>query len=321
MYKRITSTAIIAILSILPFAHAQAEELQPKKAETIKPKINEAIKPSTEISLWSQNFLNSQHINSIPAEQIDQKGSYTQISNPRMQVYLPPKSNRKAILVLSGGGYDHLEMGASTSVSQWLAQQGFTVFNLIYRLPTENWNNKQVSFADGQRAMRIIRQKASEYGYEQVGAMGFSAGGHLAGMLGVFPDKNFYPAQDSIDRNSAKPDFIALLYSVVSMLPEKNTTRSRINLLGKNPTTEQEKSISIEQWVNSSTPPMFIAHASDDQTATVDKSIILDQNLKKLGVKQEMHIFGTGGHSWGLGRAGTPTTTWPNLFLNWVNQI
>lgn len=306
MYQSALVTTLITFLASLSVSYAHAE----------------LPKSTTEIPLWSQNFLNSQQNTTRPAEQISQKGSYTQIANPRMQVYLPPKSNHKAILVMSGGGYDHLEMGnEGIPVSQWLAQQGFTVFNLIYRLPPEGWNNKQVAFADGQRAMRIIRQKSSEYGYNQVGAMGFSAGGHLAGMLAVFPDQNFYPAQDSIDKYSAKPDFVALLFPVVSMLPEKNNTRSHKNLLGEHPTAEQEKAISIEQWVNSSTPPMFIAHANDDPIANVDKSILLDQNLKKAGVKQELNIFGTGGHGWGLGKAGNPTPTWPNLFLNWVNQI
>lgn len=308
MYKKTLPIALTfgTLLGLIPITHAKVDTPQ----------------PTTEIPLWNQNFLTSQQTSTRPAEQVTQKGSYTQISNPRMQVYVPQHSNHKAILVMSGGGYDHLEMGnEGIPVSQWLVQQGFTVFDLIYRLPPEGWNNKQVAFADGQRAMRIIRQKSSEYGYNQVGAMGFSAGGHLAGMLAVFPNQNFYPAQDNIDKNSAKPDFVALLFPVVSMLPEKNTTRSHKNLLGEHPTVEQEKAISIEQWVNSSTPPTFIAHANDDPIANVDKSILLDQNLKKAGVKQELHIFGTGGHGWGLGKPGNPTPTWPNLFLNWVNQI
>lgn len=278
--------------------------------------------PTQEIPLWSQSFLTSQQMNKSLKEQADDKGHVTQVTNPRMQLYLPQHSNHKAILVMSGGGYIREDLAKEGKpVSQWLANQGFTVFNLIYRLPDEGWLNKQVAFADGQRAMRLIRQKAKDYDYQQVGIMGFSAGGHLAGMLAVLPNQNYYSPQDEIDKNSAKPDFVALLYPIVSMLPEKNHTHSYKTLLGKQATEAEEIALSVEQWVTPQTPPMFIAHAKDDPIANVDKSILLDKKLRQAGVKENLTLFENGGHGWGMGKKGTSTPDWKNLFLKWVNQI
>lgn len=283
---------------------------------------SQALAPRTTINLWSPNYLAQQHALPMPTEQQSPKGAISHVATPRLLVYMPTQSNHKAMMVISGGGYRREELGKEgIPAANWLVQQGYTVFNLIYRLPMDGWRNKLVPFADGQRALRIIRQKAKEYNYNQVGVMGFSAGGHLAGMLAVSSARNFYSPQDNIDNNSARPDFVALLYPVVSMLSNGQQTQSYQQLLGDNATDSQRKALSIEQWVTKDTPPMFIAHAKDDPIASVDDSIALDEQLKKQGVKQSLTLFNEGRHGWGMGKAGTATTTWPALFGQWVDSL
>lgn len=275
----------------------------------------------TTINLWSPEYLAKQYNQPMPTEQQNSKGAISHVAIPRLLVYTPSHSNHKAMMVISGGGYRREELGKEgTPASEWLVKQGYTVFDLVYRLPMDGWNNRLVPFADGQRALRIIRQKANEYNYNQVGVMGFSAGGHLAGMLAVSSKHNFYSPQDTIDSNSARPDFAVLLYPVVSMLSNGHQTQTYKKLLGDNPTKSQEIALSIEQWVTQDTPPMFIAHAKDDPIASVDDSITLDEQLKKHHVKQLLTLFNEGGHGWGLGKAGTATTTWPTLFQKWIDS-
>ncbi|MGY0038559.1 alpha/beta hydrolase [Pedobacter sp. NJ-S-72] len=119
-------------------------------------------------------------------------GSVTDVSNPRLIIHKPIKPNGTAILVISGGGYAHIEMGKeSTPVANWLQSQGITAFELVYRLPQEGWKTTDVPFQDAQCAMRIIRSLAVQYRINpnKIGILGFSAGGHLAGMTAAQPDK------------------------------------------------------------------------------------------------------------------------------------
>lgn len=278
------------------------------------------------INLWSPTFLasqkNSPQPDIIASETVSKKGAVSHILNSRMQVFLPRYSNHTAIIVMSGGGYQREELGKEgTPASKWLAKQGFTVFNLIYRLPNEGWRDKSVAFADAQRAVRLVRQYGQTYGYHQVGVLGFSAGGHLAGMTAVYPQKTNYAIQDDIDKISAKPDFAVLLYPIVSMMNENSHTRSEKTLLGKNPMLEQRQQLSLEQGVTSDTPPMFIAHAKDDPIANPADSILLDKKLQEMGVKHELQLYATGGHGWGLGKKGTDTEQWRAAFLQWVKSL
>ncbi len=277
---------------------------------------------SSQIELWSKDFLQSEQVNPDLAEHVTKQGAVSRVSVPRVQLFLPKASNHKAILVMSGGGYMREELGKEgIPVSTWLAQQDFTVFNLIYRLPDEGWKNHLVPFADGQRALRLIRKNASLYDYQQVGVLGFSAGGHLAGLLSTDWQRQFYTLQDSTDQLSARPDFAALLYPVVSMLPPDNNTRAFKSILGKNPSLDRQKTLSVETWVNNSTPPMFIAHAKNDPIAPVSKSLLLDDKLKAAHVKEDLVIFPSGGHGWGIGKPDTPTMAWASLFLSWVKTF
>jgi hypothetical protein len=167
-----------------------------------------------EIPLWSTGKMPGGY-GLQGAEIVSGKGSYTNISQPRLIVHLPEHPNGTAILVIGGGGYAHIEVGnESAPAAEWLSSQGITAFELIYRLPAEGWTTTLVPFQDGQRAVRLIRSMAEKFAIDphKIGVMGFSAGGHLAAMLETESERQFYTPVDNIDHYSAKCDFAALLY-------------------------------------------------------------------------------------------------------------
>ncbi|MBL1220021.1 alpha/beta hydrolase [Chryseobacterium sp. L7] len=256
-------------------------------------------------------------------EIITAKGSVTNISKPRLIVHRPSNPNGTAILLISGGGYAHIEIGKeSTPAASWLQSEGVTAFELIYRLPQENWKNTLVPFEDAQRAMRIIRSLADKYQIDtnKIGILGFSAGGHLAGFTSALPGKKIYKPVDTIDSLSARPDFTGLIYPVVSMLPPNNKTHSRKSILGKKPSVSEETAFSVEKLVDSHMPVTFLAQAMDDPISPVDNSLLLYSALKQVQIKAEMHLFQTGGHGWGLGKKGSPVAAWPELFKTWMKN-
>ncbi|WP_347218062.1 alpha/beta hydrolase [Chryseobacterium sp.] len=252
---------------------------------------------------------------------ISQKGSYTNINIPKLIIHQPTNPNGIAVLVISGGGYAHIESGSEGNLTgEWLKSQGITAFELIYRLPGEGWITKSVPFQDAQRALRIIRSNAVKYKIDpdKIGVLGFSAGGHLAGYISSTFDTVYYPPQDAIDQISAKPDFSAMIYPVVSMLPPNNNTHSFKSLLGKSSDTKDQIKYSVEKQVTEQTPITFLAHSEDDPISPVENSILMYQALKEHKVPAELHLFQSGGHGWGLGKKDTNTGEWANLFLNWL---
>ncbi len=252
---------------------------------------------------------------------ISPKGSLTNISTPKMIIHQPSNPNGIAVLVISGGGYAHIESGSEGyPACEWLRSLGITAFELQYRLPEEDWASRSVPFQDAQRALRIIRKNAGKYKIDpdKIGVLGFSAGGHLAGYISSTFDTAYYPSQDDIDLISAKPNFTAMIYPVVSMLPPNNTTHSFKSLLGKNSTTQEQVRLSVEKQVNIQTPVTFLAQSEDDPVSPVENSILMYQALKNHHIPAELHLFQSGGHGWGMGKKGTDTMEWTDLFLKWL---
>ena len=252
---------------------------------------------------------------------ISSKGSFTNISTPRLLVHQPANPNGIAVLVISGGGYAHIESGSEGNpAGEWLQSQGITAFELIYRLPVEGWATKTVPFQDAQRALRIIRSHAGKYNIDpdKIGVLGFSAGGHLAGYISSTFDKVYYPPQNAIDQLSARPDFTAMIYPVVSMLPPYNITHSFKSLLGKSSDAKEQTAYSVEKQVTAQTPITFLAQSEDDPISPVENSILMYGALKNNKIPAELHVFQSGGHGWGLGKKNTNTGEWPDLFLKWL---
>ncbi|WMD22980.1 alpha/beta hydrolase [Achromobacter seleniivolatilans] len=253
-------------------------------------------------------------------EKVSAKGSVTQVSRPRLVVYRPAQPNGSAVLVIAGGGYAHIERGTeSTPACLWLQAQGVTAFELVYRLPGEHWP-PEAPLQDGQRAMRVIRAAAGKFGLDtgRIGIIGFSAGGHLAGMTAATPTVSRYPAVDAADSLSSRPDFAGLIYPVLTFMPPFDHTHARREIVGEHPSAEQSAAYSVDHLVTAQMPPVFLAQAQDDPISPVDNSTLMFSALRKVGVPTEMHIFPEGKHGWGLGQPGTRVHAWPGLFSDWA---
>ncbi len=270
--------------------------------------------------LWPEGHLPR---NVTGPEQIGNEGSalgaVTRIAEPRMEIYRPAQPNGTTVLILGGGGYFRIQVGtAAAPMAQWLASIGVTAAVLYYRLPADGWP-AVAPFQDGQRALRLLRSRADSLGIDpqKIGVMGSSAGANLGGILATRFDHDFYPALDAADRTSARPDFLAMLYPVVSLQAPLDTTRSRRELATQ---ADAVAAYSVESHVRADMPPVFLVHAADDRIADVGHSLTMFSAARAQGVPAEMHIFERGGHSWGLGRPGTLVAQWPRLFATWARS-
>src|SRR4051794_32559954 len=155
------------------------------------------------------------------------------IHNPSIIPYLPPKDQATgaAVIVLPGGGHRNLAIAhEGYNVGEWLSDHGIAAFVVKYRLAREPGSTYKIeveALADTQRAIRLVRSRASEWNInpQAIGVMGFSAGGELASLASIRMDGPMENATDPIDRQSAKPDFQALIYPGTSgkILPTKDS--------------------------------------------------------------------------------------------------
>ncbi|MHC9084254.1 alpha/beta hydrolase [Luteimonas sp. RIT-PG2_3] len=244
-------------------------------------------------------------------------GAVSRVSEPRMEIHRPAHPNGSAVLILGGGGYFRIQVGtAARPMAQWLASLGVTSAVLYYRMPADGWP-ASAPFADGQRALRLLRAHAGELGIDpaRIGVMGSSAGANLGGILATRFDHDFYPALDAADQQSSKPAFLAMLYPVVTLRAPYDTTRTRRELGTQ---ADAVEAYSVESHVRPDMPPVFLVHAADDPIADVGHSLAMYQAARSHKVPVEMHLFERGGHSWGLGRPGTQVAQWPRLFATWA---
>lgn len=249
-------------------------------------------------------------------------GAVSNISTPRMRVYRPEKANGAAVVVCGGGGYFRIQLWKeSTPAARWLQQKGFTVFELIYRLPNDGWD-ASAPFMDAQRAMRIVRTRAKEFGIDpkQIGIMGFSAGGHLAGYTALQPQHPLYAGSDRYEKVSARPDFLVLLFPVVSLRKPFDTTRTRREIIGDKASADAEKAWSLDTHVSAEAPPTIIFASADDKITPPGHGILLFEKLNAAGASAELHLFRDGGHGWGLGKPDQVLSQWPNMFLKWFES-
>lgn len=245
------------------------------------------------------------------------------IERPRLVVFRPAVPNGASLLIAPGGGYrwvvvdrEGFEMG------RWLAARGVTAFVMFYRLPGEGWAaGPNVSLVDAQRAMRMIRHRAGEFGIDpaRVGAMGFSAGGHVcASLLARFDEKIEAPV-DAADKLSARPFIAAPIYPVVTMRAPHAHAGSREKLIGADASAAREHAHSPHLHVPDDAPPTFLVHAEDDASVPVENTLLLRAALRTRQVPVETHLFTHGGHGFGIRKAmGKPAEAWPGLFMAWA---
>jgi acetyl esterase/lipase len=243
---------------------------------------------------------------------------------PQMTPYLPPAgtANGTAVVIFPGGGYQHLSMEKEGSdVANWLAGVGVTTFVVRYRLGPSY--HHPTMLGDAQRAIRIARARAGEWSVDphRLGVIGFSAGGHLASTTGTHFDPGNASSTDPIERASSRPDFMLLLYPVITMRADSVThAGSRLNLLGPSPTAELERLLSNETQVTAQTPPTFIVHTEDDRTVPVQNALLFYDALKRNGVQAEMHVFEHGPHGFGLAPADPVLSVWTTLCETWMRR-
>jgi acetyl esterase/lipase len=212
------------------------------------------------------------------------------------------ENSHSAVIVMPGGGYQALmteKEGAAAA--RWLNTHGVTAFVLVYRLGQRY--EFPVPMLDGARAVRYVRSHAEELSVlpNKVGVWGFSAGGHLAGYLASVHEKGDPKAIDPVERMSDRPDFAIISYGRLSMDSTIPRDTNLEGLLGDNPTPERIKAVSIEQLVTKDTSPSFIFSTTADQTVNSENATAYYDELKKLGVPAELHIFERGPHGTGIG--------------------
>lgn len=245
---------------------------------------------------------------------------------PTLTIYLPPsgKATGAAVVICPGGGYGHLAMDhEGHQIAQWLNSFGVAGFILQYRHSKSGAGyGHPAPLQDAQRAVRTVRARAKEWKVdpERIGILGFSAGGHLASSAGTHFQNRYDDAKDSIDKVSCRPDFMVLIYPVISFTEPFTHKGSRKNLLGDNPERELVENLSNERQVTSQTPPTFLVHGNDDTGVPPENSIFFYLALRKAKVPAEMHIYENGRHGFGLGKNFGPVSTWPTCCQVWMRN-
>ncbi|WP_031308682.1 alpha/beta hydrolase [Sphingobium sp. C100] len=288
-----------------------------------------AVKPDAMINLWPGDPPGTPTL--LPQEAVQDRSrdpaapdrALLHIARPRLALFRAHRPNGAAMLVMPGGGYNYVVIDKEGyEIGPWLAARGVSVFVLFYRLPQEGWGaGADVALSDAQRAMRLIRHRAPTLAIDsrRVGAMGFSAGGHVCADLATRFATATYHSVDAADALSARPAIAAPIYPVVSMHRPEAHEGSRRNLIGESPTAAMERRHSPHENVGSDSPPCFLVHAEDDSAVPIANSLLLRAAWRAEGLAVESHFFAEGGHGFGLKRAsGKPAAIWPELFLHWM---
>ena len=251
------------------------------------------------------------------------------VQTPSIEIYLPSKSIRtgKAVVICPGGGYGILAYDwEGTDFAKLLNSKGIAAFVLKYRLPVSSSiiDPKWAPLQDAQQAFRLIRSNAKKWDINPttIGIMGFSAGGHLASTLGTkYDKKTTADSNNPLKHLSARPNFMALIYPVITFDEKYYHGGSKNNLIGKDASVELIEEFSNNLQVNSNTPPTFLVHSADDKGVPIENSLFFYEALLKNNVSAEMHLYSNGGHGYGLGRGKGSLEDWPQLLLTWIQEL
>lgn len=230
------------------------------------------------------------------------------VSKPTLAFYPAPagKNTGATVVVFPGGAYKILAYDLEgTEVCDWLNGIGVSCALVKYRVPNAGPFPKYTEdLADAQRAVRIVRQHATEWQLDphRVGVLGFSAGGHIVAVLDAHAADAVYPAIDDADKLSARPDFALLIYP--GYLHQENDP------LAVRP---EVKPVAL-------TPPSFLIQTEDDPVK-VENALVYYEALKQVKVPAEMHLFANGGHGYGLRPTKLPVTHWPDLAATWLHTL
>ena len=223
----------------------------------------------------------------------------TEVTNPLLEVFPAASPNGAAVIIAPGGGYYILAIDKEGyEIAEWFNKQGITAFVLHYRVPQK----QEGALMDMQRAIRVVRSQATKRGLDadNVGVLGFSAGGSLCARASTRYDDQVYHKVDDADNLSARPNFSMLIYPAYLDQGSDN-------------------GITPELKVSEHTPPTFLFVSADDKHA--NSSLVMTQELRKNEVPVELHVVPEGKHGYGL-RPGNPAAeTWPMLAEKWIDKF
>jgi acetyl esterase/lipase len=273
------------------------------------------------LKVWPDGAPDSNGI-TLPEEKYDGV-RVRNVTEAEMYVFLPEKDKNTgtAVVICPGGGYQILAMDhEGYNIAQWLAERGVAGIVLKYRMPN---GHHQIPSGDARRAMRTVRANAKEWAIDpaKIGISGSSAGGHLASTVGTRFDAGDAASADPVERFSSRPDFMLLLYPVISFNEEFGHMGSRRNLIGDGNDWKMVHKYSNELHVTSETPPTFLVLADDDKSVVPRNSIEFYAALKANNIPSEMHIFQKGGHGFGMRNNNIPADNWPHLFMDWLKAL
>lgn len=239
------------------------------------------------------------------------------IAVPTLTVYHPaqPGHRRAAVIMCPGGGYSAVVIDREGhAFGRYFSERGLTVAVLKYRLPQPEATGAAMpqSQQDALAAVQFVRTHATAWNIDprRIGIMGCSAGGHLAGSVGILAD----------EANGSRPDFVALLYPVVLMDGAYAHQGSRLRLLGSAPAPARVAEFSLERRARSGLPPHFIVHAKDDNVVPPQNSELLAAELREQQVPVELLLVATGRHGFALGR-DPESARWKDAFLTWLDRL
>ena len=238
---------------------------------------------------------------------------FFEIENPEIWYYPSEnkKDNNNAILIIPGGGYQFLSFtNEGINVAKWLNSIGLDAFILKHRLPYNYTGGckQKVAIEDAQKALEIIKNKSEKWGInkDNIGVIGFSAGGHLASSISNLGLKGFN-----------KPDFAILVYPVIQM--NSNYKSWTFNsFFGEEYDEKIISKYSNENNVNSETPPTLLIHSNNDIGTPPTNSISYYLALRKNNIPSSIHIWEDGGHGYGVAKDRGTVESWLIIAKDWM---
>ena len=312
--KRLSAVAVLlAAMFVLPALVSTGAALCPAaEAEIIQPNI--PLRPTKTVFLYARDAaaalrelpdpVFSENAETLGLEQAELAG-FTEkedmvhdwgclayiAENARFDIYLPEKCNGKMVVICPGGGYGGLNAYTEgLYVAEWMVSRGIAAVVAKHRLPNGHW---QIPLTDMHIIMHYLRGHSAGWGVEQIGVIGFSAGGHMAASLATL-------YQDA----AARPDFQILVYPVVSFFSDKEgdvgTGRYLIQYEDEEERAELLRHYSLIDKVNAGTPPAYIIMWCDDPLVSPRNATEYYAALLQHGVRSEMHILNLGKHGFGF---------------------